>query len=68
VSCHIDWFQADLIPVLAPNWHLTHLLDDVLPALREKGVTDEQIDTMLVASPQQYFTPGPGQATAAGAT
>src|SRR5487761_1518612 len=33
--------------VFAPNWHLEHLLDDVLPALREQGVTDEQIDTML---------------------
>jgi phosphotriesterase-related protein len=61
-SCHIDWFPAELIPVLAPNWHLIHLLDDVLPALRERGVTDEQIDTMLVANPRRYFTPQvPGQ-------
>jgi phosphotriesterase-related protein len=54
-SCHIDWFPADLIPVFAPNWHLNHLLDDVLPALRERGVTEEQIETMLVANPRQYF-------------
>jgi phosphotriesterase-related protein len=56
-SCHIDWFPADLIGVFAPNWHLDHLLDDVLPALREKDVTSEQIDTMLVANPRRYFTP-----------
>jgi phosphotriesterase-related protein len=55
VSCHIDWFQADLLPVLAPNWHLEHLLDDVLPALRGQDVTDEQIDAMLVANPRRYF-------------
>ncbi len=56
-SCHIDWFPAGLIPMFAPDWHLDHLLDDVLPALREKGVTSEQIDAMLTANPQRYFTP-----------
>jgi phosphotriesterase-related protein len=55
-SCHIDWFPGELIPAFAPNWHLAHLLDDVLPALREQGVTDEQIDAMLVANPRRYFT------------
>jgi phosphotriesterase-related protein len=58
-SCHIDWFPAGLAPVMAPNWHFTHLLDDVLPALRERGVTGEQIDTMLVANPRRFFTPKP---------
>src|SRR5487761_1536394 len=57
VACHIDWFPAGLIDVFAPNWHLEHLLDDVLPALREQGVTDEQIDTMLVDNPRRYFAP-----------
>ena len=57
VACHIDWFPDGLIGVFAPDWHLEHLLDDVLPALREQGVTDEQIDTMLVANPRRYFTP-----------
>ena len=57
VSCHIDWFPAELIPVMAPNWHLTHLLDDVLPALREQGVTEEQIDAMLTGTPRRYFSP-----------
>jgi phosphotriesterase-related protein len=67
VSCHIDWFPAGLIPALAPNWHLSHLLDDVLPALRDQGVSDEQIGAMLVANPRRFFTPraGPGAATAA---
>ena len=56
-SCHIDWFPPSLIPVFAPNWHFTHLLDDVLPALREQGVTGEQIDAMLVGNPRRFFTP-----------
>jgi phosphotriesterase-related protein len=56
-SCHIDWFPPDMIPLLAPNWHYGHLHQDVLPALLERGVTQEQIDTMLVANPRRYFTP-----------
>jgi phosphotriesterase-related protein len=43
--------------VFAPNWHLDHLLDDVLPALREQGVSEQQIEEMLVANPRRYFTP-----------
>jgi len=55
-SCYIDWFRPDLIPAFAPNWHYGHLFDDVLPALRERGVTDDQIETMLVANPRRYFS------------
>jgi phosphotriesterase-related protein len=63
-ACHIDWFAPGLIGVFAPNWHLDHLLDDVLPALRDQGVSEQQIDAMLVANPRRYFTPaGPGTAT-----
>jgi phosphotriesterase-related protein len=29
----------------------------VLPALRESGVSEEQIATMLVDNPRRYFTP-----------
>ncbi len=57
-SCHIDWFPQELIPVFAPNWHYQHLFDDVLPLLRELGVTGEQIDTMLIANPRRYFSGG----------
>ncbi len=55
-SCYIDWFRQDLIPAFAPAWHYGHLFDDVLPALREHGVTDAQIQTMLVANPRRYFS------------
>jgi phosphotriesterase-related protein len=30
------------------------------PALREQGVTDEQVRTMLVDNPRRYVTPGKG--------
>ena len=54
-ACLIDWFPDGLVPQFAPNWHYRHISEDVLPALRERGVTDEQIDTILIANPRRYF-------------
>jgi len=54
-SCYIDWFPPEAVPVFAPRWHFEHLFDDVLPALREGGVTDAQIEAMLVRNPRRYF-------------
>ena len=60
-SCFIDWFGADEAAVKAavsPNWHYTHISDDVLPALLQAGVTDAQINQMLVDNPRRYFSGG----------
>ncbi|HET6817999.1 MAG TPA: phosphotriesterase-related protein [Mycobacteriales bacterium] len=54
-ACHIDWVDQQLKPVVLPNWHYLHIENDVLPALRERGVTEDQIDQMLVANPRRYF-------------
>ena len=54
-ACYIDWIDQDLKPVVLPNWHFLHIENDVLPALRKQGVTDEQIDQMLVDNPRRYF-------------
>jgi phosphotriesterase-related protein len=53
-SCYIDWVDPAVLPFL-PNWHYLHISNDVLPALRKSGVTDEQIDTMLIANPRRFF-------------
>jgi phosphotriesterase-related protein len=58
-NCFIDYFGAahdQIRPVIAPNWHFEHISDDVLPALREAGVTQEQIDTMMIENPVRYFS------------
>jgi phosphotriesterase-related protein len=65
-SCHIDWFSPDRIARFAPSWHYRHLFDDVLPALRERGVTDDQIETMLVINPRRYFSGAAGGCAATG--
>lgn len=56
-SCHIDWFPPGVREQVAPNWVFTHIHDDVLPALRTAGVSEQQLTTMLVDNPRRYFTP-----------
>jgi phosphotriesterase-related protein len=53
-SCYIDWVDPGVMAMLT-DWRYTHIHEDVLPYLREHGVTDEQIETMLVANPRRYF-------------
>jgi phosphotriesterase-related protein len=55
-SCHIDWFPPGVRDVVAPNWHYTFIHSTVIPALKEAGVTDEQLTTMLVDNPRRYFS------------
>jgi phosphotriesterase-related protein len=58
-SCFIDWFGPDpvaLRSLLTPNWHYEHISDDVLPALLELGVTQAQLEQMLVENPRRYFS------------
>ncbi|MEX2245197.1 MAG: phosphotriesterase-related protein [Dehalococcoidia bacterium] len=54
-SCYIDWFDPDLIRQFAPRWSLLHIPDDVVPALRAGGVTEEQIRAMTVDNPRRIF-------------
>ncbi len=43
-----------LLPLLA-NWNPAHLFNGVIPALRERGVTEEQIRTMTEDNPRRLF-------------
>jgi len=48
--CYIDWFGPGRLDDLK-NWHYLHVSQDVLPYLREHGVAEADIDTMLVDNP-----------------
>ena len=59
-ACFADFLGGDPEPFraqLTPNWHYLHIPEKVLPALREVGVTDAQIDQMLVDNPRRFFSP-----------
>jgi phosphotriesterase-related protein len=54
-SCYLDLFDDDVRAAHFPKWSYTHIFDDVLPALRARGVTEHQIHQMLVANPRRLF-------------
>ena len=54
-ACFNDWLPEASLPVLAPRWNYLHIHNDVLPSLRERGVTEEQIQAMLVENPLRIF-------------
>lgn len=54
-ACFMDWIDQDVKAAVLPNWHYTHISDDVLPALRERGVTADQIQQMLAGNPRRLF-------------
>lgn len=53
-ACYLDWIDPDVMPFL-PQWHYEHISREVVPYLLEHGVTQEQVDTMLVEVPRRYF-------------
>jgi phosphotriesterase-related protein len=54
-ACFNDWLPEEAIPVVLPRWHFLHIHNDVIPALKEQGVSDEQIETMLIENPRRIF-------------
>jgi len=54
-ACYMDWFEEEALGAALPNWHFYHISDDVIPALKKAGVTDDQIQTMLVDNPRKIF-------------
>jgi phosphotriesterase-related protein len=58
-ACYIDWMEQAAL-VHFPDWHYTHLLDDVGPQLLARGVTREQLDEMLVDVPRRVLAGGTG--------
>jgi phosphotriesterase-related protein len=59
-NCYIDWFDDELLRVGAPNWHFLYISQVILPLLRERGVTEAQIRSMLVDAPRRLLDSGPG--------
>jgi phosphotriesterase-related protein len=55
-SCYFDALPEETLPIALPNWHYLHIHNDVIPALKQRGVTDEQLATMLVDNPRTIFS------------
>jgi phosphotriesterase-related protein len=65
-NCYIDWNPGTTS--LAPNSHFRYIPEVVVPMLRDLGVTEHQLDTMLVGNPRTILEiPVPSDRPAAGA-
>jgi phosphotriesterase-related protein len=55
-----DWYPPEVVAQLdqagaAKGWSMTLVFDQVIPALREAGMTDEQLETMMVENPKRWL-------------
>ncbi|MBN1613790.1 MAG: phosphotriesterase-related protein, partial [Deltaproteobacteria bacterium] len=46
---------GDILSQVQPNWHARHVFKDLVPALKEAGVTDDKIKTILIDNPRRLF-------------
>src|SRR3989442_10821219 len=54
-ACYFDWYDPALLQQVVPKWNFNHIPDDVIPALRRAGVTDDQIQAMTIDNPRRIF-------------
>jgi phosphotriesterase-related protein len=55
----IDWFPLEVQDYLkaneVPNWSMTFLFEAVIPELKERGMTDDQLNQMMVENPKRWL-------------
>ena len=59
----LDWYPLEVLEQLqaagaATDWSMTFIFEQVIPALREAGMTGDQLDTMLVENPKRWLGRG----------
>ena len=54
-ACYNHWLPERPLAAMLPRWNYLHIHNDVIPALKQKGVTEEQLHTMLVENPRKIF-------------
>lgn len=53
--CTIDWFDQEFIKKHLPKWSMTYVIDEIIPELKKDGVTEKQIETMMVENPKRWL-------------
>jgi phosphotriesterase-related protein len=56
----LDWYPPETIEKMkaagiGTDWSMTFLFESVIPTLKEGGMTDEQLQTMLVENPARWL-------------
>jgi len=48
----------DAVKPLLANWSYVHVFNNIIPALKEAGVSEDKINTMMVENPRRLFDGG----------
>jgi phosphotriesterase-related protein len=56
----LDWYPPEVGKQMmdagaAKDWSMTLVFEQVIPALRESGMTDDQLETMMVTNPKRWL-------------
>jgi phosphotriesterase-related protein len=51
----------DTLLEMLPDWRSTHIFRKILPQLRDRGMSEAEIETILVGNPRRLFSIGLGQ-------
>jgi phosphotriesterase-related protein len=55
----IDWFPREVQDYLkaneVPDWSMTFLFEQVIPTLKERGMSDDDLDQMMVENPKRWL-------------
>jgi phosphotriesterase-related protein len=57
--CFVDWFPRSIIDA-SQHWRWTYISEEVLPAMRARGISDDDVGRMLVDNPRRILEGGPG--------
>ena len=58
IAAGLDWYPPEVVEQLEPlakDWSMTFLFESVIPTLKESGMSDEQLETMLVENPKRWL-------------
>lgn len=53
--CTSDWFTDEAVATVVPEWHHGFIQGSLVPGLLDNGVTQDQIDQMLIHNPRRFF-------------
>jgi len=56
--CFADWFPRSVMDA-SETWRWTYISDEVLPAMRARGIAESDITTMLIDNPRTILSGGP---------
>lgn len=58
IAAGLDWYPPEIVEQLQPlakDWSMTFLFESVIPALREGGMSEEQLRTIMVENPKRWL-------------